>query len=111
MKSSFKLLACATALTGIGCLTISSSAFSRPPTDYFETYNIYYSEASHTSVVGVRHYYCDGRVNNWGRITPYMVEHGKECASGGPDGPDPGDPGFDWPIDCPVSAADQIYCH
>ncbi|MFC5441143.1 DUF6289 family protein [Rhodanobacter ginsenosidimutans] len=110
MKSSFRLLACATALAGIGGLTISSSAFSRPPTSYFETYNIYYNNASHAAVVGVRHYYCDGRVNNWGKVTPYKIEQGKECVSGGPDGPDPGDPGFDWPIDC--TTLDPVYgCH
>jgi len=45
---------------------------------WYQTYN-YYSDATHTTSVGLRVYYCDGLIGRWGTQTPHYTVDYCEC--------------------------------
>jgi hypothetical protein len=49
---------------------------------WYQTYN-YYSDASHTTHVGVRVYYCDGYIGRAGIQTHYSTVDYCDCEEGG----------------------------
>lgn len=110
MKPDFQLLSCAMVLAAFGGLTISSSTLATAPSGHFDVKNTYYSDASHSTVVGTRHYKCNGALDSYGQITAYATVVQTEC-SGGSEPPDTGGGGgWDWPTPC--TTTDPVYgCH
>lgn len=109
MKPYFKALMCVAVLTGIGGLAVSTSTLASAPSGHFDVNNTYYSDASHSTVVGSRHYRCNGALDSYGQVTTYATVVQTECP-GGPEPPDTGGGGWDWPTPC--TAVDPVYgCH
>ena len=74
-------------------LTLAFSGSSGPPTRVASTANCppemllyyFYSDETHTTEVGQRHYWCDGRITGWGLMTLYeWSEVYMPCCNCGP---------------------------
>ncbi|HET6432651.1 DUF6289 family protein [Dyella sp.] len=65
-----------TGLAGFAALTASAIAVSAP-SNYIDT--IYYSDASHTNMVGESVLYCTGRHRQTGQVTAYYTIESEPC--------------------------------
>jgi len=79
MNSCLKIAVVAVAMTGVAGLMMALPASAGAPVSISDVTTTYYSDATHSTIVGRRHYGCDGRLDASGSITPYMSVVALEC--------------------------------
>jgi len=67
-------------LVAISALTASAISLAAPS---YELDTVYYSDASHTTVVGETNLYCTGRHSSWGTTSAYKETTSYPCGEGG----------------------------
>jgi Family of unknown function (DUF6289) len=65
-------------------LALAAASFSMKSTETAEAANLliacdYYSDATHTVLVGAYVRVCNGHINSWGTVTPYKVCSSEPC--------------------------------
>lgn len=81
MKLNRPILAGLIAITALTASVVSLAAPS------YEVETVYFSDASHTKIVGEYDLYCTGKHSSWGTTSAYKITSQSPCGHAGPCSP------------------------
>ncbi|HET6805298.1 MAG TPA: DUF6289 family protein [Frateuria sp.] len=67
-------------LVAMSALTVSAISLAAPS---YEIETVYFSDASHTKIVGEYDLYCTGKHTSWGTTSAYRITDKSPCGHGG----------------------------